>query len=144
MERFRVGLFDWVDPNGAADLGAEYQRRFEIVHWVEEAGFYAYQVAEHHGTPLSIAPSSSVFLSALSQCTSSIRLCPLVYLLPMHDPLRLAEEICMLDHLSGGRLEVGVGRGASPYELEIFGVSGGDSRAVFEEALEGVDRKSGV
>jgi alkanesulfonate monooxygenase SsuD/methylene tetrahydromethanopterin reductase-like flavin-dependent oxidoreductase (luciferase family) len=54
----------------------------------------------------------------------------------MHDPLRLVEEICMLDHLSDGRLEVGVGRGATPYELSIFGVSVDDSRAMFEEALE--------
>jgi len=134
--RFDVGLFDWIDASGAADLSEEYRRRFELVELVEEAGFYAYQVAEHHGTPLSVAPSANTFLSALSQRTSTIRLCPLVYLLPMHDPLRLVEEICMLDHLSGGRLEVGVGRGASPYELGVFGVAVEDSRAVFEEALD--------
>lgn len=135
-QRFDIGLFDWIDPSGAANLTDEYRRRFELIAWAEEADFYSYQVAEHHGTPLSIAPSSSVFLAAVSQRTSTIRLCPLVYLLPMHDPLRLAEEICMLDHLSGGRLDVGVGRGASPYELGIFGVDVEDSRAMFEEALE--------
>jgi alkanesulfonate monooxygenase SsuD/methylene tetrahydromethanopterin reductase-like flavin-dependent oxidoreductase (luciferase family) len=136
-ERFAVGLFDWIDAGGGGrELGEGYRRRFELVERVEEDGFYAYQMAEHHGTPLSVAPSASVFLSALSQRTSSIRLCPLVYLLPMHDPLRLVEEICMLDHLSDGRLEVGVGRGASPYELEIFGVGVDDSRAMFQEALE--------
>jgi alkanesulfonate monooxygenase SsuD/methylene tetrahydromethanopterin reductase-like flavin-dependent oxidoreductase (luciferase family) len=135
-KRFDVGLFDWIDPSGGDDLAEQYHRRFELVAQVEEAGFYAYQVAEHHGTPLSIAPSSSVFLAALTQRTSEIRLCPLVYLLPMHDPLRLVEEVCMLDHLSGGRLEVGVGRGASPYELGIFGVAAEDSRLVFEESLE--------
>lgn len=135
-ERFAVGLFDWIDPSGAADLGEQYRQRIALVQRVEAMGFYAYHVAEHHGTPLSVAPSSSVFLAAVAQRTSTIRLCPLVYLLPMHDPLRLAEEICMLDHLSDGRLEVGIGRGASPYELGIFGVEVADSRAVFEEALE--------
>ena len=134
--RFDVGLFDWIDAGGAADLGEQYRHRFELVELVEQAGFTAYQVAEHHGTPLSVAPSANVFLAALSQRTSTIRICPLVYLLPMHDPLRLAEEIAMLDHLSGGRLDVGVGRGASPYELGVFGVSAEDSRAVFEESLE--------
>jgi alkanesulfonate monooxygenase SsuD/methylene tetrahydromethanopterin reductase-like flavin-dependent oxidoreductase (luciferase family) len=136
VKRFEVGLFDWVDPSGAEPLAEHYKRRFELVELAEEAGFYAYQVAEHHGTPLSVAPSPSVYLAALTQRTSTIRLCPLVYLLPMHDPLRLVEEICMLDHLSGGRLEVGVGRGASPYELGVFGISVEDSRAVFEEALD--------
>ena len=134
--RFDVGLFDWVDADGEGGLGEGYRRRFELVERVEELGFYAYQVAEHHGTPLSVAPSANVLLSALAQRTSTIRLCPLVYLLPMHDPLRLVEEICMVDHLCDGRLEVGIGRGASPYELEIFGVTVADSRAMFDEALE--------
>jgi alkanesulfonate monooxygenase SsuD/methylene tetrahydromethanopterin reductase-like flavin-dependent oxidoreductase (luciferase family) len=133
--RFDVGLFDWIDATGATVLAESYQHRFELVQHAEALGFYAYQVAEHHGTPLSVSPSANVFLAAVAQHTSRIRLCPLVYLLPMHDPLRLVEEICMLDHLSNGRLEVGVGRGATPYELEIFGVSVDDARAMFEEAL---------
>jgi len=135
-QRFDVGLFDWVDTTGNADLAEAYLRRFDLVELVEELGFYAYQIGEHHGTPLSTSPSASVFLSAVAQRTSRIRLCPLVYLLPMHDPVRLIEEICMVDQLSNGRLEVGVGRGATPYELEIFGVNVEDSRAMFEEALE--------
>jgi alkanesulfonate monooxygenase SsuD/methylene tetrahydromethanopterin reductase-like flavin-dependent oxidoreductase (luciferase family) len=63
-----------------------------------------------------------VFLSAVTQRTRRIRLGALVYVLPMHHPLRLAEEICMLDHLSSGRIEIGIGRGASPHELDYFGV----------------------
>jgi alkanesulfonate monooxygenase SsuD/methylene tetrahydromethanopterin reductase-like flavin-dependent oxidoreductase (luciferase family) len=134
--RFDIGLFDWIDAAGDEALADQYRRRFQYIERAEQLGFYAYQVAEHHGTPLSVSPSANVFLAAVAQRTSRIRLCPLVYLLPMHDPLRLVEEICMLDHLSDGRLEVGVGRGATPYELAIFGVSVDDSRAMFEEALE--------
>jgi alkanesulfonate monooxygenase SsuD/methylene tetrahydromethanopterin reductase-like flavin-dependent oxidoreductase (luciferase family) len=65
-----------------------------------------------------------------------LRLGPLVYLLPLYHPLRLIEEICMLDHLSGGRLDVGVGRGISPYELAYFGVDTLASRDIFQESLK--------
>src|ERR1700687_4642928 len=56
-------------------------------------------------------------------------------LLPLYDPVRLIEEVAMLDQLSGGRLELGVGRGVSPYELRNFGVDPENSRAMFDEAL---------
>jgi len=102
---------------------------------VDAAGFVGYHLAEHHATPLGMAPSPALFLTAAAQRTRRIRLGPLVYLLPLYHPLRLIEEVCMLDHLSGGRLELGVGRGASPYELGYFGVDAADTRAIFTEAL---------
>jgi alkanesulfonate monooxygenase SsuD/methylene tetrahydromethanopterin reductase-like flavin-dependent oxidoreductase (luciferase family) len=82
-----------------------------------------------------MAPSPALFLSAATQRTRRIRLGPLVYLLPLYDPLRLIEEVAMLDQLSGGRLELGVGRDVSPYELRNFGVDPENSRAMFDEAL---------
>src|SRR5258707_5160770 len=81
-----------------------------------------------------MAPSPALFLTAATQRTRRIRLGPLVYLLPLYDPLRLIEEVAMLDQLSGGRLELGVGRGVSPYELRNFGVDPEHSRAMFDEA----------
>ncbi len=60
----------------------------------------------------------------------------MVYLLPLYNPIRLASEICMLDHLSGGRLEIGVGRGVSPFELAYFNVPFMESHEIFEESLE--------
>jgi alkanesulfonate monooxygenase SsuD/methylene tetrahydromethanopterin reductase-like flavin-dependent oxidoreductase (luciferase family) len=75
-----------------------------------------------------------VFLAAVAQRTSRLRLGPLVYVLPAHHPLRLAEEICMLDQLSRGRLEVGVGRGASPHELQYFGIDPEAAPAMYVEA----------
>ena len=77
-----------------------------------------------------------MFLAAVAERTSTIRLGPLCYLLPLYNPLRLIEEICMLDHLSNGRFELGVSRGVSPYELAFFGVNADESRAIFNEALE--------
>jgi alkanesulfonate monooxygenase SsuD/methylene tetrahydromethanopterin reductase-like flavin-dependent oxidoreductase (luciferase family) len=55
--------------------------------------------------------------------------------LPLYDPLRLIEEVSMLDQISGGRLELGIGRGVSPYELRNFGIDPANSRAIFDEAL---------
>jgi hypothetical protein len=80
-----------------------------------------------------MAASPSLFLAAAASRTKRIRLGPLVYLLPLYEPLRLAEEICMLDQLSNGRLEVGVGRGVSPYELGCFGVDPATTRPIFDE-----------
>jgi len=92
-------------------------------------------MSEHHSTPLNLAPSPSVFLAAVTQRTRRIRFGALVYVLPTHHTLRLAEELCMLDHLSGGRIEVGIGRGASPHELDYFGVDHEQAQAMYVEAF---------
>ncbi|HEX9640243.1 MAG TPA: LLM class flavin-dependent oxidoreductase [Candidatus Krumholzibacteria bacterium] len=128
------GLFEWLD-RGEAPLHQLYEERLQLLKMADEAGFFCYHLAEHHGTTLGMAPSPALFLSAAAQRSRRIRLGPLVYLLPLYDPLRLIEEVCMLDHLSGGRLELGIGRGVSPYELGCFGVDLADSRAIFNEVL---------
>ena len=74
------------------------------------AANHAYHLAEHHATPLGMAPSPSVFLAAVAQRTTRLRFGPLVYTLNLYHPLRLIDEICMLDQMSGGRLELGVGQ----------------------------------
>jgi len=136
MTGVTFGLFDWIDRSGAP-LQQLYEERLRLLEVADEAGFYAYHLAEHHATPLGMASSPGVFLAAAAQRTSRIRLGPLVYLLPMYNPLRLIDEICMLDQLSGGRLELGVGRGVSPYELAYFGVQGDDTaRSIFDEAFQ--------
>ncbi|MYC30611.1 MAG: LLM class flavin-dependent oxidoreductase [Chloroflexi bacterium] len=131
----KFGIFDWIDANGSspADL---YEQRLKLLEYADKAGFYCYHMAEHQGTPLGMAPSPSVFLSALAQRTTKLRFGPLVYPLPFYNPLRLIEEICMLDHLSRGRLEVGIGRGISAYELDFFNISVDQSREMFQESLE--------
>lgn len=128
------GLFDWIDRSGAP-LSRLYEERLELLQAADAAGFFCYHLAEHHATPLGMAPSPSVFLAAAAQRTRRIRLGPLVYLLPLYSPLRLIGEIAMLDHLSGGRLELGVGRGVSPYEVGYHGLDVGRTRPMFHEAL---------
>jgi alkanesulfonate monooxygenase SsuD/methylene tetrahydromethanopterin reductase-like flavin-dependent oxidoreductase (luciferase family) len=134
MTQVTFGLFDWID-RGETPLHQLYEERLRLLEVADAAGFFGYHLAEHHATPLGMAPSPALFLSAAAQRTRRIRLGPLVYLLPLYNPLRLIEEICMLDHLSGGRLELGVGRGVSPYELSYFGVDAASSRDIFNEAL---------
>src|SRR3981081_3049372 len=109
-----IGVFDHLDQ-GNVPLSEYYETRFKLIEAFERAGFYAYHVAEHHFTPLGMAPSPSVFLSAIAQRTKRLRFGTFVYALPLHHPLRVLEEICMLDHMSGGRVEIGFGRGSVPY-----------------------------
>ncbi len=132
----RFGIWDWLDRPPGMPVADLYEQRLQVLEAADKAGFYCYHLAEHHGTPLSAAPSANVFFAAASQRTRRLRLGALVYLLPMHHPLRLVEEIAMLDHLTRGRLEVGVGRGASPYELAMFGVTPEEAPEVFREALD--------
>ena len=101
-----------------------------------EAGFYAYHVAEHHSTPLGMAPSPSVFLSAVAQRTRRLRFGPLVYALPLYHPMRLIEEICMLDQMSGGRLDIGFGRGASQIESAMYGNDPAKAELMYVEGLD--------
>jgi alkanesulfonate monooxygenase SsuD/methylene tetrahydromethanopterin reductase-like flavin-dependent oxidoreductase (luciferase family) len=129
------GIFDHLDRYDAP-LHAYYEARLKLIELYDAAGFYAYHLAEHHATPLGMAPSPSVFLAAIAQRTKRLRFGPMVYALPLYHPLRLIEEICMLDQLSGGRLEIGFGRGSSPIELAYYGQDANNAQAIYAEGLE--------
>lgn len=133
--RVQFGLFDWIDRN-QLPLPDLYEQRLQCLEYADEAGFFCYHLAEHQCTPLGMAPSPGLFLAAAIQRTQRLHMGPLVYLLPLYNPLRLVQEICMLDHMSRGRLEVGVGRGVSPYELAFYNVTPPEARAMFREALD--------
>jgi alkanesulfonate monooxygenase SsuD/methylene tetrahydromethanopterin reductase-like flavin-dependent oxidoreductase (luciferase family) len=131
----KFSLFDHVDRSDAP-LAKTLDERLEFVAAADATGFYAYHVAEHHATPLNMVPVPGVYLGAVARATKRIRLGPLVYLLPLYSPLRLVEEIGILDHLSHGRLDVGVGRGVSPFELNYHKVDTDTARAVFLDAFD--------
>ncbi len=134
MTEVSFGVFDWID-RGNAPLNQLYEDRLCLLEEADRAGFLGYHLAEHHFTPLGMAPSPALVLSAAAQRTRNIRLGPLGYLLPIYNPLRLIEEVCMLDNLSDGRLDLGIGRGVSPYELGYYGVDSEESRSMMAEAL---------
>jgi alkanesulfonate monooxygenase SsuD/methylene tetrahydromethanopterin reductase-like flavin-dependent oxidoreductase (luciferase family) len=131
----KVGLFDHVEW-GDRPLATLFDERLQFAAAADDAGIYCLHVAEHHATPLNMVPVPGVYLGALARATRRMRLGPLVYLLPLYSPLRLIEEICMLDHLSRGRFEVGVGRGVSPFELKYHKVEHDQSRDIFVDAFD--------
>ncbi|AGB73410.1 MULTISPECIES: LLM class flavin-dependent oxidoreductase [Rhizobium] len=129
------GIFDHLDDNGC-DIAQQYSDRLRLAEACDGLGFYAYHLAEHHCTPHGRGPSPNLFLSSVAQRTRWIRIGPLVMLLPLYHPLRAFEEICMLDQLSGGRVEVGIGRGSLPIELSYFGMCADAAPGCYAEASE--------
>ncbi len=129
------GIFDHVD-RGAEPLDEYFENRMKIVEAFDRGGFHSYHVAEHHATPLGMAASPSVYLAAVAQRTRRLRFGPMVFALPLHHPIRLVEEICMIDQMSRGRLELGFGRGASPIETRYFGPDPAEAQQMYVEGLD--------
>jgi alkanesulfonate monooxygenase SsuD/methylene tetrahydromethanopterin reductase-like flavin-dependent oxidoreductase (luciferase family) len=129
------GIFDYLDRRDEP-LARTLDERMALLRAAEAAGFSRYHVTEHHATPLSPTPSPAVFLAAAARETTRIRLGALLFLLPLYNPLRLVEELIMLDNLSNGRLDIGVGRGISPHEFAALGVDFAQADAMFDDALE--------
>jgi len=130
------GVFDWIEWSEAGP-GAIFEHKLQIAEAADAAGFYGWHVAEHQGTPLSIDGSPSLVLSAAIQRTRRLRLGALTWCLPWYNPYRFYNEVCMLDHMSGGRIELGVGRGVSPIESAFFGMKSiEESRERYRETLD--------
>ncbi|WP_305097201.1 LLM class flavin-dependent oxidoreductase [Croceibacterium aestuarii] len=124
------------EPQVAIDT---YRNHVEAWVELEKQGFDGIAINEHHGTPFGLGNSPNLMAAALSQLTEKIKILVYANLLPIHEPLRLAEEIAMLDCMTGGRLICGVGRGA-PREYKIFNVPMDESRSRFNEAYEVMHR----
>jgi alkanesulfonate monooxygenase SsuD/methylene tetrahydromethanopterin reductase-like flavin-dependent oxidoreductase (luciferase family) len=131
----KFGIFDHMDDAGVPH-GELFAGRLRLAEAYDRAGFHGYHLAEHHGTPIGCAASPGIFLAALAQRTEKLRFGPLVYLLPFYHPLRLIEEICMLDQMSGGRLELGIGRGVSPFETANYALDFAQTGAMYHEAFQ--------
>lgn len=131
----QFGVFDHVDANGSP-LHQYYEDRLKLVSLLDEYGFRGYHVAEHHSTPLGMAPSPTVYLSAVARSTTRLRFGPLVFALPLYHPFRLVQEICMVDQISKGRLDIGFGRGASPIEAAYFGNDHSEAEETYRENVQ--------
>ena len=134
--QLEFGIFDWIEWSDRP-AGEIFEHKLAIAEAADRAGFHAWHIAEHQGTPLSIDGSPSLVLSAAIQRTKKLRLGALTFCLPWYNPYRFYNEVCMLDHMSGGRLELGVGRGVSPIESSYFGMKSIDeSRERDRETLD--------
>ena len=136
MVALEFAIWDHFERQDGVTLERQFAERYELVAQAEQYGFTGYHVAEHHLTPLDMAPSPMVYLAALAQHTSRIRIGSMVLCLPLYHPVRLIQEICMLDHISGGRFDPGVGRGVRDVEHEWFGLDPMEARSRYAETLD--------
>jgi alkanesulfonate monooxygenase SsuD/methylene tetrahydromethanopterin reductase-like flavin-dependent oxidoreductase (luciferase family) len=113
-----------------------YQESMALADMAEPLGFDSLWSLEHHFTGYSMTPSPTQFLSYFAGKTTKIRLGTAVIVLPWHDPVRIAEEIALLDVMSGGRTLFGFGRGAGTVEYDGFRVPMDESRDRFGETAE--------
>ena len=135
--KFGLFIIGDSDPELGHDLKGYYERMLEQVRRGESLGYECFWFGEHHFDFHGVIPSPTVLMSAAATCTDTIRLGVAVALLPYRDPVLTAEEYAMIDVLSGGRLDFGVGRGTPP-ELVGFGVKE-DNRDRLVESLEVVE-----
>jgi alkanesulfonate monooxygenase SsuD/methylene tetrahydromethanopterin reductase-like flavin-dependent oxidoreductase (luciferase family) len=113
---------------------AEFIDEVELVDSLDYGSIFT---TEHHFSgDFSLSPSQSITLTMIATHTRRVRFGPMVVILPISDPLRVAEEMVILDHLSGGRLEVGFGRGTLSHEHKMFGISPSSDRARLDEGID--------
>jgi len=115
---------------------AVYRNEIAIADLAEPLGFDSIWSAEHHFDAYTMCPNVAQFLTYMAGRTRRARLGSMVMVLPWHDPVRLAEEISVLDHLSDGRLILGIGRGLGRIEFRGFRANMGESRQRFVEYAE--------
>lgn len=129
--------FDHVAHKGTMSVADRLQEFFWEAKLADDLGFDYYFTAEHHFSgDFSLSVSQALTCSMLAQQTKRIRFGPMTIILPIADPLRVAEEFTIIDHMSGGRLEIGVGRGVVFHELATYGRRNADGPAIFRENLE--------
>ncbi|WP_308492735.1 LLM class flavin-dependent oxidoreductase [Microbacterium terrisoli] len=129
------GVFDWVDVAKGRSIADTYDDRIAVAQRADRGRFERYHIAEHHGATLGLAASPGLFAAAVARQTQRIRLAPMTFVVPLYEPLRLVEEIAMIDQLSHGRLELGIGKGSSPIEARMFGLTADQMRERYEASL---------
>ncbi|HEV8677168.1 MAG TPA: LLM class flavin-dependent oxidoreductase [Methylomirabilota bacterium] len=113
-----------------------YREELRLADQAEPLGFESIWGVEHHFTDYTMCPDVIQFLSYMAGRTERLQLGSMVVVLPWHDPMRVAEEVAMLDALSGGRLILGLGRGAGKVEFDGFRLPMEESRGRFVESAE--------
>ena len=134
--RIRVGTFLLMPSPSGRDSEEIYARALEQAQAAEDLGFDSVWIAEHHFSSYGYCPHPLIMATAIAQRTKRIRVGTAVLVLPLRSPLQVAEEIAMTDHLTGGRLDVGIGRGYQPHEFTRLGLDLAQSRAMYEEAVD--------
>ena len=133
----KVGIlqfFGWRDRS--VPLNSVYDTALERFSIMDQAGYDAVWLAEHHFSSFSVCPSVHM-MGVMAACrTKRLRIGTAVSLAPFYNPLRLAEEVALLDVLSGGRVNWGAGRGFDRSEFAAFGIQGEESAPRFHETVD--------
>ena len=127
-------FFSW--PERRVELGQVYARALQRIEIMDRSGYDAVWLAEHHFSSFSVCPSVHMMGVLAAARTTRLRIGTGVSLAPFYHPLRLAEEVALLDQITGGRVNWGAGRGFARVEFENFGVPPDESASRFREAVE--------
>ena len=125
--------------NRLSDLEV-YRNELKLACLAEPLGFESVWSTEHHFTDYLMSPDVIQFLSYMAAATKKAYLGSMVVVLPWHDPIRVAEQVAMLDNMSDGRMVFGVGRGLGRIEFEGFRLPMNESREMFAEYVELITR----
>lgn len=132
----QVGVLQFFSWTRRIPLETVYERAMERIAIMDETGYDCVWLAEHHFNTYSVCPSINIMGTHIAARTKNVRIGTAVSLAAFYHPLRLAEEIAMLDVLSGGRVNWGAGRGFDPTEMRTFGVPIDESSERFRECAE--------
>ena len=131
----RFGTYYFLQAPPSSSHPDVVRHEIEQMAWTEELGFDSIWLTEHHFIEYGLSVSPVLLAAAAAMRTERVRIGLAAAILPFHDPIRLAEELAMVDILSHGRLDVGVGRGNRPVEFEGYRIPQIESRERFEESL---------
>ena len=139
MDRLEFGVWDQMqtyEVMQAATAAEVYEKHIRQAQLMERVGFEYYWTLEHQGSYVGAVTSPQMFLLAVARHTESLRLGTMIWQLPFHHPIRLAQDVAMLDHLSGGRVEFGTGIGVHEHEFMRWGLDFYSRQEMSEEALD--------
>ena len=139
-ERVRLAIWSTTTPRENSTHVEMFRRQLAEVELAEEIGIDQIWFFEHHLQPTAPVPSPNLLIAAAARTTRHIRFSSMVNILPFRHPLLVAEEAAMLDNLTGGRLDMGLGRGLRPPEFQAFDVDQQQSREMFLESFEIIRR----
>jgi len=128
--------FDLRAPEGGVSTAALYAAALDMVAWAESNGCAVVVLSEHHGSPDGYLPTPIVMAAAMVARTTTLPFMIGAAIVPLYEPVRLAEEIAVLDNLSGGRVSYVFGLGYRPEEFEMFGVAMAERAGRTEENLQ--------
>lgn len=140
MGNLAFGVFDTIAPDQRSDLAAAYDAHIAQACLAESLGYAYYFFIEHQNALFPVISSPNVYLAAVARATSTLRFGAMVFQLPMHHPVRLAQDAAMVDQLSRGRLEFAIGYGTQSREFVPWGIDFGMRRELGLEVMDVVHK----